>query len=270
MTVQGEIHQPNEASRATEIAAKTSTHAINEVLSTWRKPPPQDGKLEPHLKPINVGADRTFADAVEKAENMLPNDLKQVMFNYDIYTVKIGDQFLYEMSQHPGKKVDFDNQEAVREHIAGTDPEHHTQYFAEWERGQMDPKTGRFEMHDFPSAYDLLGTVAHEAEHALDVKLGRPSQNDPDFDNAYDQDALTIAKEFGDAKHMGYLTGFVHLDPRTNSPIMKEVGKSELFAELGAIVKTGHSSSLIPPEELVSFFPNSYRYVYDKVQSGQW
>lgn len=40
-------------------------------------------------------------------------------FQLFIYTCSVADQFLYEMTQHQGTAVDFNNHEGVRQHVAG-------------------------------------------------------------------------------------------------------------------------------------------------------
>ena len=86
--------------------------------------------------------------------------------------------------------TDPDTRNGFRSHFAVTDVEGHSQAFVEWTKSPFENR----HVH-FSEQMNARGTAAHEAEHANDAALGKPSQNDPEFDRLYRQEANKVSAQ---------------------------------------------------------------------------
>lgn len=172
-----------------------------------------------------------------------------------------------EMRNH-GMPSDIEQRKETRDHFALTDTGNKVQAFTEWVKSPVDsPFHGR-QVH-FTERQNMRGTVAHEAEHANDEKLGNPSLKDPEFDRLYQEDvrnALSKVKDISELGEFGY-----YIRPVPNSSDLDPQGKVEAFAELGAAILTGETASPnISVEALRAVFPKTMEYEQGKIRRGEW
>lgn len=208
-----------------------------------------------------LGASKQFDDMVNLSLRSLPQKLQNALNGYSIYTSSLPDQFLLEL-RNRGISVELDERNEVRKNAAMTQEQLRLQNFSEWHK---NPYSGRY--MNFGELYNLRGTIAHEAEHALDNELGQPSQLDAVFDQLYQQDVAAICSQHPDA--LQYLGHFVVVDQHGN--LDAAAGKREIFAELGAILHVGESSNrVIPAEYILAFFPRLSQYVKQQIAAGSW
>ena len=163
--------------------------------------------------------------------------------------------------------TDLDTRNEFRHHFAVTDTQARAQTFIEWQKSPVDsPYHGKY-VH-FTEMMNLRGTAAHEAEHANDEHLGYPSLKDPEFDRLYQEEAGQALEQVKASPDLEFLSYYARIgaDGKLDPP----AGKQELFAELGAIAVTGEMADKASAKDLVANFPKTYKYVYDKIQSGEW
>ena len=206
---------------------------------------------------------------MEAAVKSLPSKLQNVMKGYEIFTARTADDLI----NHHRNRMDLavtdpDTRNGFRSHYAVTDVEGHSQAFVEWIKS---PFENRY-VH-FSEQMNARGTAAHEAEHANDAALGKPSQNDPEFDRLYRQEANKVLSGTRDLSDLGWLDYYIRANNGSDGQIELNAppGKTELFAELAAVAVTGETSSKnVTAQDLVAYFPETYKYVRSKIQSGEW
>ena len=217
------------------------------------------------LSPIQLGQpDAKFANEMEGAMRSLPPNLKDAMDGYRIYTSKTPEDFINEMRNRSDSTIDTDARIALRDRIAGTEQEGKTQNFSEWHFFEPEKR-----MMHFTESHNVKGTVFHEAEHALDGKLGSPSSHDEKFDELYHNAVSKIEGRIKDGSAPNWMSNYFPME--REGKIDSACGKSEVFADLGAFIRTGQlSSKLVPPQEFLALVGKLKPFMEEKIKAGEW
>ncbi|MBS1955823.1 MAG: hypothetical protein JST89_16685 [Cyanobacteria bacterium SZAS-4] len=229
--------------------ATTGERSVERVLSTIRLGQPTPA----------------FEQDVQSALRSLPKQLKEALLPYQIYTSQIPEEFINECRNHPGVSIkEVEERNNVRGHFALTDTENHLQGFSEWHK---NPTAGRL-VHISEIA-NVRSTIFHEAEHALDAKLGHPSSNDPEFERRYQLGLARVRSQALTEDERNFISIFA--PPKGSDEEEFNYSKSEAMAEFGAYFHTGSMGNrLIPAQRVLALFPELAQYVNQKVQAGEW
>lgn len=209
---------------------------VPDVLDFSKNDPLSKQTPERVLSPVPIGSVRTeFNQRITQELRSLPNYLQDALKDYQIYTSVQPGEYINEARNH-GIQIEAEDRQQLRGHVAFTDRLAHTQNFSEY----MTPQELSWHPFAFEGMFNFRGTVAHEAEHAWDERLGDSSQTDPEFDRRY-QLGVDRLMSVNTPETIGWLTNYVVFDDQGN--LKSGPGKAELFADLGAMALTGEAAN---------------------------
>ncbi len=223
-----------------------------------------DKLLQRVLSPEPIGrVSKEFTNLIQSELRSLRPILQEALEPFKISTSQTPADYINEMRNHPGAATDPGTRTEMSMHSAMTDADHHLQNFSEIFRIPDANRTFRFD-----ELFNLRGTVAHEAEHALDGKIGYPSQNDPEFDRLYRIGAERITAMRG-KDNLESMAPYIVYDEKGD--LVPGPGKSELFADLAAIDTVGEpANKLVNVPLLKEGFKELNEYIKTKIENDEW
>ncbi len=237
----------------------------SEFSKKFGSPDALQGKCRPEtvLSPTPIGrVEPSFNQRIQDAIRTLPENLKGALKGFQIYTSQHPQEFVNEARNH---NIQFtsDERDNIRTHIAATCFEDRVQNFSE---SFFLPETR--ETRRFDELFNLKGTVAHEALHALNAKQGFLAEEDPKFDELY-MLAVKRIMDVNKPEELGWLSRYIVHDKDGN--LVPDKGKEELFCDLGAAILVGEvAPKLVETPLLQSLFTELNEYMSARFRSNQW